>query len=118
MIDEHPQRPVDGHRPRHLRHVEEAHDRRALGLREEVVGPRVVQQLPRQPGDRRRVVQPQPQPQPAGLLGRGLVQAALPGQREVAGEHRLVERTAEVHRRLLLAGRADPAGAASGPGRA
>ena len=99
-------------------HVEEAHDWRALRLGQEVVGPDVVQQLPRQPGDRGRVVEPQPQPQAAGLLGAYLVEAALPGQGEVAVEDRLVERTAEVHGGLLLARGADPAGARSGRGRA
>ena len=102
---EHAQRSVDGHRPRHLRHVEEADERGALGLGEEEVGAGVVQQLPRQPGDAPRVVEPEPEPQPAGLLGPGLVEAALPREGEVAGEHRLVERAAEVHGRLLLTGR-------------
>ena len=105
---QHAQRSVDRDRSRYLRHVEEAHERGALGLGQEVVGPGVVQQLPRQPGDRRRVVEPEPEPQPAGLLGPYLVEAALPGQGEVAGEHGLVERAAEVHRRLLLAGRLRP----------
>ena len=106
---QHAQRSVDRDRSRYLRHVEEPHQRRALRLRQEVVGPGVVQQLPRQPGDRRRVVEPEAEAQPAGLLGPYLVQAALPGQGEVAGEHRLVERTAEVHRGLLLARTSDPA---------
>ena len=106
---QHAQRSVDRDRSRYLRHVEEPHQRRALRLRQEVVGPGVVQQLPRQPGDRRRVVEPEPEAQPAGLLGPYLVEAALPGQGEVAGEHRLVERAAEVHRGLLLARTSDPA---------
>ena len=85
---QHAQGPVDGHRSRHVWHVEVAHERRALGLGQESVGLAVVGAAPGKAGDRRCPGEPQPQPQ-SGVLLPGEVLAAGPGQGEVVPEDRL-----------------------------
>ena len=110
--DEDAQRPVDHEGPRGLGHLEVAHHRRALGLRDVAVGAPVVEQLPRQPGDRRGVGEPQPQAQPVAGAAGGVLRAR-PREHDVLGEDRLEERSAEVHRGLARRVGAGPAGAAA-----
>ena len=60
--DEDAQRTVDRQRSRRLGHLEVADDGGAFGLGDEAVAAPVVEQLPRQARDRRRVGEPEPQP--------------------------------------------------------
>jgi hypothetical protein len=106
--DEHPQGSVDGDGARCVWQVEEADNRCALGLGDEAVGARVVQQLPGETRDGRRIVEEEPESQSFGVSGAHLVEAALPGQGDFACEHRLEQRAAEIHGGLLVAGCPDP----------
>ena len=83
------------------RHLEVANDRGAFGLRDVAALTAVVEELPGQHRDGRRLGQPEPQPQAApGRANR--VEASRPGEPDVAAEDGVEEAAAQLLRGLRL----------------
>ena len=106
--DEDAQRPVDVEGARGVGDLEVADDGSAFGLRDEAVLATVVEQLPGQHGDGGRLGQPEPQSQTTPRVPHR-VDAARPGEPDVAAEDGVEQPAAEVQGGLRLRVGGDPA---------